>query len=132
MMLMEGKITVTCEMGYAENAMENDYFPQTLVFVEGDKGTAEVARDYWVRVTTKLGTQAKRVAPVHYPWADPSYDVVHASIVPCNANLLQGLSGQGRAETTADDNYQTLRLVFAAYDSARAHQTIQLQPNQFP
>jgi D-apiose dehydrogenase len=90
-----------------------------------------VARDYWVRVTTKSETQTTRCPPVHFRWADPDYDVVHASIVPCNANLLQSLRGEGRAETTADDNYRTLRLVFAAYDSARAHQTIRFQPNQF-
>lgn len=95
-----------------------------MIFVEGDKGTAEVAKDYWVRVTNKSGTQAKRCPPVRYPWVDPDYHVVHSSIVPCNANFLQALRGEAPAETTGDDNVKTLKLVFAAYDSARAGKVI--------
>jgi hypothetical protein len=77
-------------------------------------------------VTTKSGTQARRVAPVHYPWADPSYDVVHASIGACHANFLGALRGAVRAETTGEDNYKTLELVYASYDSARENRTIRL------
>jgi predicted dehydrogenase len=127
MMLMGGKTTVTCELGYPENHVENDYFPQTLVLVEGAEGTAEVARDYWVRVTTASGTHAKRYPPPAYPWVNPEYHVVHSSIVACNANLLSALRGEATAETSAGDNYKTLELVFAAYDSARAGKAIQLQ-----
>ncbi len=39
-----GKTTVTCEMGYPENYYEHDVLPQTLVFVEGDKGTTPLGR----------------------------------------------------------------------------------------
>jgi len=124
MMSMDGNATVTCEMGYPENYVEHEYFPQTLMFVEGDKGTAEVARDYWIRVTTAAGTLARRFPPIRYPWADPDYGVVHASIVPCNANLLAALRGDAGAETTAEDNYKTLELVYAAYGSARSGQAV--------
>jgi predicted dehydrogenase len=124
MMRMSGQTTVTCEMGYPENHVEHEYFPETMIFVEGDKGTAEVARGYWLRVTTESGTLAKRYPPVRYPWVDPDYHVIHSSIVDCNANFLHALRGEGKAETTAEDNYKTLQLVFAAYDSARAGKAI--------
>jgi predicted dehydrogenase len=120
MMTMGGHITVTCELGYPENFVEHDYFPETMIFVEGDKGTAEVARDYWLRVTTQNGTHARRYPPPWYPWVDPSYHVIHSSIVPCNAHFLQALRGETLAETTGEDNVKTLRLVYAAYDSARS------------
>lgn len=126
MMLMGGTTTVTCELGYPENYVEHDYFPQTLVLVEGAQGTAEVTRDYWVRVTTASGTHATRHPPTWYPWVNPEYHVVHSSIVSCNANLLSALRGEGAAETSAEDNYKTLKLVFAAYDSARTGIAIQL------
>jgi hypothetical protein len=74
---------------------------------------------YDLRVTSGGQTVSCRVPPHHYPWADPAYDLVHASIVPCNADLLGGLRG-GRAETTGADNLETLRLVFGAYDLAAA------------
>ena len=56
--------------------------------------------------------------PPRYAWADPAYEVVHASLVPCLANLLEGIRG-GAAETTAEDNLRTVRLIFAAYESAQ-------------
>jgi len=129
MMRMGGRTTVTCELGYPGNCVEHDYFPQTLIFVEGDKGSAEIAKDYWLRVTTPGGTMATRHPPFIYRWADPDYAVVHSSIVSCNANLLQGLRGEAPAETTAEDNVKTLKLVFAAYDSARIEGAVCMDGN---
>lgn len=61
-----------------------------------------------------------------YSWADPRYAVVHSSIVDCQRDLLQHLSGQGCAETTGEDNLNTVRLVSAAYDSAASGETVRL------
>lgn len=126
MMRMGEDTTVTVNMAYAENFLEIDRFPETFIFVEGEKGSIQLAPDYWLRVTTKKGTLARRVPPPRYAWADPAYDVVHASIVPCNANLLAALRGTGKAETTAEDNLKTLELVFGAYDSAASGKALQL------
>jgi D-apiose dehydrogenase len=127
MMTMGEGTTVTCELGYPEIPVEHDYFPQTLVYVEGTQGTIEVAPDYWVRVTTTSGTHSKRYPPAPYKWVNPDYHVVHSSIVSCNANLLKALRSEGLAETTAEDNYKTLELVFAAYDSSRQGKLIQMR-----
>jgi predicted dehydrogenase len=116
--------SVLVEMAYAENYIERDYFPQTAIFVEGDRGSAELALDYWLRVTTRDGTHIRRCPPPRYAWADPAYDVVHSSIVGCQANLLKALRGEGPAETTGEDNLNTVRLVFASYDSAATSQVI--------
>ena len=42
-------------------------------------------------------------------------------------NLLLQLSGQGRAETTGEDNLKTVRLVNAAYESATSGSTVLLK-----
>lgn len=110
--------TIECHMGYAENYLERDAFPQTFLFIEGEHGSLELGPDYWIRLTTVNGTHLRRIPPPRYAWADPAYEVVHASIVPCNMDLLAGLRGEKTAETTGDDNLKTMRLVFAAYDSA--------------
>jgi predicted dehydrogenase len=125
MMAMNGA-TVVVEMGYAENHLERDAFPETSIFIEGDKGSLELTPGYWVRTTTADGTHARRHPPPRYPWADAAYDVVQSSIVACNEDLLAGLRGQRRAETTGEDNLKTVRLVFAAYDSAQSGQAIDL------
>ena len=123
---MRDGMTVTCNMAYAGNHLEHDRFPETLVFVEGDAGSVELGPDHWVRTTTAEGTHARRYPSARYSWADPAYDLIHASIVPCNANLLAALRGEGKAETTGEDNLNTVRLVFASYESAASGTVVTL------
>ncbi len=123
---MPGGAAVIVEMGYAENCLEHDRFPETTIFVETTKGSAELAFDYWVRITTEAGTWARRYPPPHFEWADARYDVVHSSIVPCQANLLAALRGEAAAETTGEDNLKTVRLVYAAYRSAALNAALSL------
>lgn len=126
MLKMESGATVICEMSYASR-LEHERFPETYVYVEGEEGSLELGPDYWVRMTTAAGTQARRYPPPRYGWADPAYDLVQASIVPCNADLLLALQGERIAETTGEDNLKTMRLVFAGYDAARNEQIIHLK-----
>ncbi|MCS7310356.1 MAG: Gfo/Idh/MocA family oxidoreductase [Armatimonadetes bacterium] len=126
MMRMGEGTTVVCEMSYASRT-EHERFPQTFLFVEGEKGSLELATDYWLRVTTEEGTLSRRVPPPRYSWADPAYDVVHASIVPCNADLLRALQTGGLPETHAEDNLRTMELVFASYESAQQDKVIHLE-----
>lgn len=125
-MMSMNDATVLCQMGYAENFLEHDRFPETSIFIEGERGSLELGPDYWVRTTTASGTHAQRYPPPRYAWADPAYQVVHSSIVPCNSDLLGALRGEAPGETTCDDNLQTMRLVFAAYDSAHHRQAVHL------
>ena len=117
MMEMGGGTTVTCEMSYASR-LEDEKFPQTYIVAECEKGSVELGPDFTLKVTDSGGTVAKTVRPPHYAWADPAYDVVHASIAACNRDLRGALRGEGPGETTGDDNLRTVRLVFAAYESA--------------
>jgi predicted dehydrogenase len=123
------KTTVTLELGYAKTPLEpsaRECFPQTLAFLEGPRGSIELAADYLIRITTAKGTQITRHEPRRYAWANPAYDVAHAAIVDCHANLLAALQGKGAAETTGEDNLKTIELVFAAYESARTGKVVRL------
>ena len=119
-------VTVVVAMGYPENFIEREKFPETFIFIEGTKGSIDLGPDYWVKVTTAAGTRGRRCPPPRYPWLDPTYELSEASCVPCNANLLRGIRGEGGAETTGADNLETVRLVFAAYDSARRGEVVHL------
>jgi predicted dehydrogenase len=123
---MRSGATVVVELGYPGTPYERERFPETFAFVEGDRGSAELSGDYWVRTTTAEGTFARRHPPPRHAWADPRYDVVHASGVPCNENLLGALRGEGGAETTGEDNLRTVRLVFAAYESAARGEVVRV------
>jgi predicted dehydrogenase len=115
--------TTVCNLSYASRtAIER--FPETCVFIEGSEGSLDLGPDFWIRTTTVAGTTANRYAPPEYSWADPRYALVHSSIVGCNRDILRALNGGTLAETTAEDNLQTVRLVHAAYDSARDNRII--------
>jgi predicted dehydrogenase len=125
MMEMGDGVTVVCEMSYASRT-EHERFPETFVLIECERGAVELAPDLWVRVTTSAGTFARRCPTPRYPWADPAYGVVHASIVPCNAHLLESLRTGREAETSGADNLNTARLVFGAYESAAQNRVVAL------
>jgi D-apiose dehydrogenase len=124
-MRMKSGATVVCNLSYASR-VEHDCFPQTFVHVEGERGAVELAPDYWLRVTTERGTETRRVPPPVYPWADPRYAVVHSSIVECHRNLLHALQTGTTPETSGADNVKTLKLVQAAYDSARRSEAVEV------
>jgi D-apiose dehydrogenase len=124
MLRMRSGVSVVYEMGYPGSPHEGDSFPQTYAFVEGVGGSLSLSRDYAIRVVTADGVHEERAVPHHYSWADPAYDVVHSSIVPCQRDLLAGLRGDKVAETTREDNLRTMRLVYGAYESAAEDRVI--------
>lgn len=121
-MEMQSGLHCYAEMSYA-SVMEKEAFPQTLVFIEGEKGSLQLTNDFELKVIKPGNTTSTVISPVMYSWLDPAYAVVHSSIVACNENILQGLQG-GKAETTGADNLKTVELVWASYESAATGKTI--------
>ncbi len=118
---------VICNLGYAQNPLEHECFPETLIHIEGSLGSLDLCPDFKIHLTTQTGTHITRHPPPHYDWAHPAYDLVHASAVPCNENILHAIRGGASAETTGEDNLHTVRLVFGAYESAALNQVVTLQ-----
>jgi len=123
--LMEMSIGIHCyaEMSYA-SILEKEAFPQTLVLIEGEKGSLQLTNDFELKIVTRDGVIGKEIInPTMYDWLDPAYAVVHSSIVDCNADILNGLKG-GFCETTGADNLKTVDLVWKSYESAAAAKKI--------
>ena len=120
-----GGVHCFVELSYASR-LEREAFPQTLALIEGRDGSLRLGLDGEIALTTRAGTVRERIVPTAYAWADPAYAVAQAALVDCHRNLLAGLRGEGAAETTGEDNLQTLRLVFACYESARTGQVVTL------
>lgn len=123
MLQMQSGATVVVNLSYASR-VEHDRFPETFIHIEGDEGAAELAPDCRLRVTTERGTETHRCPPPEFAWADPRYALVHSSIVSCHRDLLNALQTNTAPETSAADNLQTLKLVQAAYDSARLGEAV--------
>jgi len=116
---------VTCEQEISfSSLLEREVFPQTLMVIEGSKGSIRLDPDMVVKTTTQSGTRTEVVPLAKYPWQTERLTNEPPSIVACNENILMDVLGQSRAETTGDDNFKTVQLVFAAYDSAASGEVV--------
>ena len=123
LMKMNNGMHCYAEMSYA-SILEKESFPQTLVLIEGEKGSLQLTNDFELKVITRDGIIVKEIInPTMYNWIDPAYAVVHSSIVDCNADILNGLR-DGICETTGADNLKTTDLVWKSYESAAAEKKI--------
>ena len=120
-----GDVICNCEMSQSTRT-EWGHFPETFVYIEGEKGTIDLGPGFWIRVTTEDGTVSRRYPPPRYDWANPDYDVVHSSMVPLHADFIKALKAGAPPETSGEDNLKTMRLVYSAYESAERNQVIPL------
>jgi len=109
--------------------LEKEVFPQVLMLVEGDKGSIRLDPGYRFAITVGNITKYEQLTMQKYPWQTDRLEPEPPGIVACNNNILQDLLGKGKAETTAEDNFETVRLVWAAYESAAAGKVINI--NEF-
>ena len=58
---MKSGMTVTCTLSYASR-LERERFPEAFVLIEGEQGSAELAPDFWIRVTNEEGTKIKTIS----------------------------------------------------------------------
>jgi predicted dehydrogenase len=123
--LRMGDLICNCEMSQSTKT-EWGRFPETFVYVEGKQGTLDLGPDFWIRITTDEGTMSRRYPPPRYDWANPDYDVVHASMVPIHAAFVEALKMGRPPETSGEDNLKTMHMVFAAYESAERNRVIEL------
>lgn len=109
--------------------LEKEIFPQTTLLIEGDKGSIRLDAEFEISITTPAGTIKERVPMKSYPWQTDRLKPEPPSIVAINQNILDDMLERGKAENTGDDNFETVKLVWAAYESARSNKVIHL--NEF-
>jgi len=121
----EDRTTVICEMSFSSRVAE-EKFPETFIYVEGEKGAVDLLSDFRIRTTTEDGIHYRRYPPPKYAWADPDYAVGQVAVVPTNADFLRYFQTGQMPETTGEDNLKTIRLIYAAYESANADKVVHL------
>jgi D-apiose dehydrogenase len=104
-------------LGYPEDAIN----PDTLA-IEGTDGSLFVDHDGQLRVSHRDGKQEQL--------AIDTTDAYRRSWQATLAHFAERLASGEPFETSGDDNLKTLRLVFAAYDSAASHRVIPLADYQ--
>lgn len=126
LMNMKNGMPVYTEMSYA-SIVEHDSFSTLHILVEGENGSVFLGPKFEIRTTTRSGTISETVKFSSYPWADPDYIVNHESGIHINRNILQDMLGGNIAENTGADNLETVRLIWAAYNSAATGKKIILK-----
>ena len=125
LMDLKNGMPVYTEMSYA-SIIESDTFSTLHILVEGDKGSVFLGPNFEIRTTTRQGKESEVVKFPSYSWADPDYIVNHESGIQINRNILNDMQGAGKAENTGEDNFETVKLVWACYESAKTGGIVQL------
>ena len=125
LMDMKNGMPVYAELSYA-SIIEHDTFSTLNILVEGDKGSVFLGPKFEIRTTTRQGTVSEVVKFPSYPWADPDYIVNHESGIHINKNILNDMTGKGKAENTGTDNFKTVKLVWASYESAKSGKIVSI------
>jgi predicted dehydrogenase len=109
--------------------LEKEIFPQTTLLIEGDKGSIRLDGEFEISITSSKGTTKEFVPMRAYPWQTDRLKPEPPSIVDINQNILDDMLGKGKAENTGDDNFETVKLVWAGYKSANTGEVVRL--NEF-
>jgi predicted dehydrogenase len=125
--LLRMKNGVVCvqEISFS-SPLEKEVFPQTLLLIEGERGSIRLDADFEISITVGTETRKETVPMKKYPWQTDRLVPEPPSIVDCNNDILQDMLGKGKAETTGKNNFETVRLVWAAYESARLNKVIEI------
>jgi D-apiose dehydrogenase len=126
LMNMKNGMPVYTEMSYA-SIIEHDTFSTLNILVEGEKGSVYLGPKFEIRTTTRQGTRSETVKFPSYPWADPDYIVNHESGIHVNRNILEDIQGKTTAENSGTDNLETVRLIWASYESAASGKKIKIE-----
>jgi len=96
------------------------------LLIEGDKGSIRLDGEFEISITSPNGTSKEIVPMRSYSWQTDRLKPEPPAIVDINQNILDDMLGKGKAENTAADNFETVKLVWAAYQSANSGKVIQL------
>ena len=113
---MQSGAHVVAEMSYASR-LEQEHFPQTLVALEGDRGSAVLSADYHITLTTPRGTRHIDASPRPL-WTPAPANAIPESVLNIQRHWLECLATGATPDTSGEDNLKTLELTFGAYASA--------------
>jgi D-apiose dehydrogenase len=124
---LETRSGVHCyvELSWA-SVVEYESFPQTLLYLEGTEGSIRLDKDFKLSLITREGIVEEVVPIPDYDWLHPDYRASQAALVACNRNLMEAILGQKESGNRADLNLETLRIVYAAYESARSERVVKI------
>ena len=112
-----GGATSVVDCSYA-TVLAREPFPETLVEVDGARGTVRLDAGYGLTVATRDGSRRLDVSPPLLPWASRPWHNIQESVLAIQRHWIDCLREGREPETSGRDNLATLALVEATYAAA--------------
>lgn len=106
--------------------LEQELFPQTLLEIDGSKGSMRLGANYQLTVMANGKTARIDVSPPLLPWASRPWHNIQESVALIEQHWIDCLNARTEPQTSGRDNLKTFALVEAVYQSAASRQTINL------
>jgi D-apiose dehydrogenase len=113
------------DCSYATQA-EQELFPQTLLEIDGSKGTVRLGANYQLTVTHDGRSEKSDLFPPVLPWASRPWHNIQESVVLIQQHWIDCLRENLEPQTSGRDNLKTFALVEAVYQSAANRNTIDM------
>lgn len=107
---------VECSM---ESRIDPDPFPETLVAIEGELGSASVGPGLAGHITSGGQSRDERFGSPLLSWTSEPWHTVQESVLRTEEAIVRAWRAGKDPESTGDDNLKTYALVEAAYAAAR-------------
>jgi predicted dehydrogenase len=117
-------VTSVVDCSYATR-LAVEPFPETLVEVDGSAGSIRLGQGYQLVVTNTDGAHHRDLSPPLLPWASRPWHNIQESVQAIQQHWVDCLRTGREPATSGRDNLKTLALVEAAYQSAKARETIE-------
>ncbi len=101
-----------------------DPFPQTLVHLEGPRGSIELEAGFRMRVTSDGRTTETDVSTPLLSWTSEPWHTAQESVLNTQRHWVECLLSGRAPQTSGEDNLRTYALVTAAYRSAAERRAV--------
>jgi D-apiose dehydrogenase len=112
---------VECSM---ESRIDPDPFPETLVSIEGERGSASIGPGLAAHITSGGQTRQIDFGSPLLPWTSQPWHTVQESVLKTQQAIVRAWRVGKDPESTGDDNLKTYALVEAAYEAARVGRSV--------
>ncbi|AUX80549.1 Gfo/Idh/MocA family protein [Sinorhizobium fredii] len=121
-----GGVTSIVDCSYATR-LPVEPFPETMLEVDGSKGTLRLSQGYRLSVHSREGTKVTDVEPRLLPWASAPWHNIQESVSLIQQHFVDCLRAGREPETSGRDNLKTFALVEASYRSAAKGKTVPVE-----
>lgn len=123
-MLRHAKGTVSVIDCTYEAKRDPDPFPETLLEIEGRRGSLTLSPGLQLRLTSEGVTTTRDLSTPLLAWTSHPWHVAQESVLNTQRHWVDSLRAGREPATSGADNLKTYALVMAAYAAAREHRAI--------